>query len=73
MPGALCGAVASFIPIGSRLSTETPMTGEKLIRVNGCFIPIGSRLSTETDDVERILMGYRGFIPIGSRLSTETR
>ena len=36
-----------FIPIGSRLSTET-LAGVLRVRLGRCFIPIGSRLSTET-------------------------
>ena len=36
-----------FIPIGSRLSTETCTSAPNPVRT-GRFIPIGSRLSTET-------------------------
>ena len=39
--------IASFIPIGSRLSTETVWCRQRQRQQVG-FIPIGSRLSTET-------------------------
>ena len=61
----------SFIPIGSRLSTETE-DGVTPCESNNCFIPIGSRLSTETRSGGNIGRDSQSFIPIGSRLSTET-
>ena len=70
MPGAFS---PSFIPIGSRLSTETFRKTPITRTASYCFIPIGSRLSTETLSNAVITAVIFGFIPIGSRLSTETR
>ena len=61
-----------FIPIGSRLSTETSYGNAYCDAYCGCFIPIGSRLSTETRRAASSRRTVESFIPIGSRLSTET-
>ena len=63
--------IDSFIPIGSRLSTET-LKAECASPQTAGFIPIGSRLSTETLGQLDPSALTDCFIPIGSRLSTET-